>query len=629
MDYSFLKLHTTRNESLALGDFKDSQISFYVPIQLSPNECYLQISNSSESFSTMNDYDVFVIDMNENKLKNITDNVFFSEFTDRNGINQVSWEIINIGQDFGGRKVQIYFKSNVSDSKYYTRPILITNNRLQDTIRFDYTSAISRSSVDYVNAPFVQSIRIKGYFNNIQNNSEAGEYYQISTRNTISTRLLIKMAAEYTFDNIDIFTFEGLVYMFDSSTIFVDGIRITNNPIIEQGERLGKSSSLNASFVAFRDKTDIYTPTFQIADANLQIISILPLGNYTSSTIELDAKVTFNNDIVINIGFVRVFNASDDSLVLTFTEADMQVLLGNQLYIEGFLIPMLPNGSYYVTMSAGLVTNTLFSTSFEGINDNSTWTFNLSAGDYAIEDYNSVDYFVTNPPEPNPIIDNLSLFYKFNETSGTTAIDASTFGNNGNIVNAVIDQVGLIDKCYSFNNAATNQYVEIPDADSLSFGAGAFSIELWVNPSANFGRILNKYNVTTGNLEYRLFLQSGVLQFFIYTDATNRIGIADNVMLSIGAWHQIVVTYDGSGTAEGLKMKVDNNVASFAPSMTGTYTGMPNTAQPVILGQQSDNLTGSNRYSGLIDILRVWKGYALSDAEITTLYNSGNGTEIL
>lgn len=393
MDYSFLKLHKTKNESLALGDFKDSQISFYVPIQLSPNETYLQITNSSENISLQSDYDVFVIDINESKLKDITANVFFSEFVDANGVNQVAWEVVNIGQDFGGKKVQIYFESTVSDSKYYTRPLLITNNRLQHTIRFDYTSYSSTSSVDYTNAPFVQSIRIKGYFNNVQNNSEAGEYYQITTRNTISTRMLIKMAAEYTLDNIDLFTFDSLVYMFDSSTIFIDGIRVTNNPILEQGERLGKSSSLNASFVAFRDKNDTYTPTFQIADANLQITSILPLGSYTSSTIELDAKVDFNNDIAINTGFVSVYDASDDSLVLTFTEADMQVLLGSQLYIEGFLIPMIPNGTYYVTMSAGLISSTLFGTIFEGINDTTTWKFTIGVGDFNNSDFNNDDFF--------------------------------------------------------------------------------------------------------------------------------------------------------------------------------------------------------------------------------------------
>jgi TP901-1 family phage major tail protein len=232
-------------------------------------------------------------------------------------------------------------------------------------------------------------------------------------------------------------------------------------------------------------------------------------------------------------------------------------------------------------------------------------------------------------PPVNPLVENLVLFYKFNEAIGTTAIDDSSENNDGNIVNAVINQPGLIDRCYQFNKGPTNQYVEIPDSDSLSFGAGAFSIEVWINPSANFGRILNKYNATTGDLESRLFLQSGVLQFFIYTDASNRIGIADNVNLVTSSWNQIVITYDGSGVTTGLKMWVNNTVASFAPQQTGLYTGMPNTAQPVILAQQADDLTGSNRYSGLMDILRMWKGYVLTDANREFLNNSGNGTETL
>jgi len=74
-------------------------------------------------------------------------------------------------------------------------------------------------------------------------------------------------------------------------------------------------------------------------------------------------------------------------------------------------------------------------------------------------------------------------------------------------------------------------------------------------------------------------------------------------------------------------MKVDDVTASFASTETGTYIGMPATSQAMILGQQSDDLAGANRYSGLMDILRVWKGYELTDADITSKYNSGNGTE--
>lgn len=629
IDYSFLRLKDNITDALNIGDSPVTTHYYFNPIQILPNKTYTQITNIDGGIAITSECEVFIIDCDDNVLADITDNVFFSEFTDIKGQNQLAFEIVNLGVDFYRTTVLLKFKQLASDAVYYSNPINITAYQSERTVFFKYKNYDDFNGIGYTAANLWQSISLSMYFDIPIDETETEDYFQISRNNTISARALQKVFEQYAIEQINAFTFVRLNSLLKHELIYLDDLRVTNKPTVSSTEREGDSNFMVTDVTVAKNYNDVSPYQFQIADANLQIINILPLGNYTSSTIELDAKVDFNNDITINTGFVRVFDASDDSLVLTFTEADMQVLLGNQLYIEGFLIPMIPNGSYYVTMSAGLISSTLFGTLFEGINDNSTWTFNLSAGDYAIEDYNSVDYFVTNPPEPNPIIDNLSLFYKFNETSGTTAIDASTFDNNGNIVNALIDQVGLIDKCYSFNNGATNQYVEIPDADSLSFGAGAFSVEVWVNPSANFGRILNKYNVTTGDLEYRLFLQSGVLQFFIYTDANNRIGIADNVVLSIGAWHQIVVTYNGSGTATGLKMKVDNNVASFAPQLTGTYTGMPNTSQPVILSQQSDNLTGSNRYSGLMDILRIWKGYALSDLEITTLYNSGNGTEIL
>lgn len=624
MDFSFLKLYSTINGYLNDNKFKNTHISYYLSIQLSPNEVYLQMTNFDGGISIDSDFKAYLVDSCDNALTEITENIFIEEFIDSNGNNQCKIEIVNLGVDYYGRAVQIRIDQISSNAKYYTRPIKVTNKDIDKTYRFDYKNSKNLYGLSYENADCYQSIRLCNEFSGLNNKTEVNDYYQISTENNISFRPLRQIANNYIIENIDTFTSERLQELLLHNIVYIDGKRITNKPILEIGDRRGKTNIFTANFTANVSTTDTYEQSYQIFNG-LQITSILPSTLATPCTIETDATVTFNIPITLNTGTVTIYDASDNSVVRTFTEADMSVVVPNQLYIADFLVPQLLNGNYYVHISQGLVSG--LGIDFEGISDTTTWTFSLTDGQFNRLEFNNTEFLVDCPSEPDPINDNLVLFYKFNETSGTVATDSSSFFNNGTINGAEINQTGLVDKCYRFNNVSTDQYVEVLDAPSLNFGNGAFGIEVWINASANFGQILNKYNISTGNLQYRLFIQSGVLQFFIYTDASNRIGIADNVTITTGAWQQIFITYDGSGLASGLKMWVDNVPASFSPIMTGTYTGMTPTSQSLILAQQADDLAGANRYSGLMDILRIWKGYAPTEAEKTTLYNSGNGTE--
>lgn len=625
VDYSFLRLKESITDALNTGDSPVSTHIYNSCIQLLPDRQYLQLTNVNGGVALGSNFECFVVDCQNNILADVTDNIFLEEFTDLQGQTQLAIEIINLSVDFYNTTVLLRFDKLASDYQLWTNPINITAYQQEQTSYFEYKNYNDYLGIPYTASQKFQSISVRTYFDIPIDESETQDYYQVSNGNTISARALIKEFERYQLDYIDTFTFRRLNALLKHDLIYLDEIRVTNKTSVPSEDREGDSNWFTTNFTVAKNYNEsrVYSP--QIYEG-LLLVSCFPEGIYVSGTTFTEATFTFSQPITLNSGTIS-FYQSNGTLIQTFTQADMSVT-GAVLTIDlvGTSVEALGDGLYYINISPNLVS--AFGIGFVGVLDDTTCTFELIAADYSGDDYSN-DYFVNAPSPPNPIIDNLVLFYKFNETSGTTTVDSSVQGINGTVVNAVIDQAGLIDKCYEFNNGATNQYVQVPDNDVLSFGDGAFSIEIWVNPNANFGRIFNKYNATTGDLEWRLFLQSGVLQFFIYTDASNRIGIADNAGLTIGAWHQIVVTYDGSGLASGMKMKVDNTVASFAPQLTGTYTGMPNTAQPVIIGQQADDLTGSNRYSGLIDILREWKGYALSDAEITTLYNGGLGTETI
>lgn len=390
MDYSFLKLYTSIEASLDFGDYKNTQLGYAKSIQLSPNEVYAQMTNVDGGISFDSNYDIHIVDSCNNELKDISNNVFTEEFYDINGVAQVKIEIVNIGEDFGGRAVHIRFKNTAGDDSWFTRPIKITDFRLNDTIRLDYTNTLSLEGLTYEKSSLVQSIRIACEYSKPINNSEAGQYYKISDKNTISTRFLSKLASEYRCNTIDIFTYERLQKVFEHDTIYLDGVRVTDNPIVQPSDRIGYTNETKCTFVAYRDKNDTFAYDFQVFEG-VNYVSFTPYGYYVTGTTFTEYTINFSENIELGTGTVLLYNDAN-TLIETFTESDMSVL-GNTLTIDvtGSSGASLSDDVYYLHVSSGLVT--FIGVSNEAINDSTTWTFTLSGADYDATDYDSDDYF--------------------------------------------------------------------------------------------------------------------------------------------------------------------------------------------------------------------------------------------
>ena len=393
MDYSFLKLYDSMSGSLNDNKFKDANLLYQTSIQLFPDEAYLQITNYDGGISLGFDCDVFVVDCFDNVLADITNNVFIDQFIDVNGFTQCKIEFINLNVDFHGRKVMIKFKINSSDAVYYTKPIKISHKESVRTYRFDYTSNRNMEGISYVNAVAYQSIRLALKFTGYSNNSEVGEYYQISTGNNISTRFLRKMGENFIAQNIDIFTFERLQEVFMHDIIYIDGKRLTNKPILEPQEQIGNTDLIKANFTAYLNESDTYEYEFQVFDG-LVLSNYNPFGLYlTGFQIE---GLSFDTNINIELltGSLRVYDSSD-TLIYDFNESDMVLNSDTQLKIisTGTPVQNLPNGTYYVNLDAGLVTG--LGVLNEAITDSTTWTFTIADGQFNRLQFNN-SQFLTN-----------------------------------------------------------------------------------------------------------------------------------------------------------------------------------------------------------------------------------------
>jgi len=220
------------------------------------------------------------------------------------------------------------------------------------------------------------------------------------------------------------------------------------------------------------------------------------------------------------------------------------------------------------------------------------------------------------------------LFMDFNKFQGNYIQDKSLFNNFGANYGATWNSScnAFVDGCFEFDG--TDDYVNIGDSDSLSFGDGTtdnmFSVSAWVKmDDATLFQILNKGENGVGGVgEEYWYGASGAdnLYLRIYDQNINNY-VSSYVTTAItgyeGSYIHLAVTYDGSGSS-GIVHYINSVAVDMTTDSVGAYTSMHNTNADLHLGQR---ISHSSQYSdGQIDSLQIFDR-ALSATEIQELYN--------
>lgn len=230
--------------------------------------------------------------------------------------------------------------------------------------------------------------------------------------------------------------------------------------------------------------------------------------------------------------------------------------------------------------------------------------------------------------------------WKLNETAAaTTVVDAQ--GTQNGIATTTTDNltaVGLTNMtpCFDFDS----QYaVEVADNAAYSFGDGVddspFSIAAWVfSTSAGVSQlILSKRDANIGSeaREWRFFINSSEkLAFTLYDESENSNRFQQTADTLTTGWHFVVATYDGRGgddAEDGMLLYIDGSLKNTQRSSPGTYVAMENTATKVVIGANYGNAgTVADFFKDKLDNVILFD-IELSQANIDSLYNSGDGTE--
>jgi hypothetical protein len=191
--------------------------------------------------------------------------------------------------------------------------------------------------------------------------------------------------------------------------------------------------------------------------------------------------------------------------------------------------------------------------------------------------------------------------------SGTTWRDLSGRGNTGTLTNG---------PTYSSANGGsivfdgTNSYVEVASSTSFQYGSGNFTIELWAyfNTVSGTQLLIDPRNGNVNAITSTIYLSGGIIRYYV--------GGVDRIVgtsLSPNVWYHIYASREGTAT------KLFVNLTQVG----STYTDSNNYITcPIRIGRST---TTTSTFNGRMSSLRIYKGKALTAAEVSQNFNALRG----
>ena len=156
---------------------------------------------------------------------------------------------------------------------------------------------------------------------------------------------------------------------------------------------------------------------------------------------------------------------------------------------------------------------------------------------------------------------------------------------------------GLTFSAGSMDFDVTDDYINVADADNLSFASGGqdlpFTIACWASPglTATQQWLMAKYISVGNKREWRMHVNGDeTIEFYLrHFDAATRIVATTNSAYADGTLRHFVCTYDGSEAYSGMTIYVDGVARATADNTSGSYTGMTAGTSPLFLGGSADD----------------------------------------
>ena len=341
------------NKALDLN--QDATIGYLNQIILRPFTFYCQ----KLPFLTDDEYSVFVADLCGNNLQEITEHCYFS------------FDFIEFASvyDFEADAVIIKIVNNINPNNiWFSNPLLITANFL--TTEIDYKD---------ISDSYMQSAGIKAYFTRALQESEVKTYVQESGTK-VSGKATFTEMRKYIFEKLDNFVYRHLNLALARSIVYLDSLRITDKPLMKDGDISGSQNTFSSEFVGAVNYNDTYTRTLQIAQP-LQLVSNYPNSTYTLNTINDLIQLVFNRDIDTDNEDLKISLYKDDVFISYLDLIQINFTTFEQVY------NFVSNGSYKIIIPANKYSKNLY-----GSLPYTELPFTILDGEYDNTEYDNTEY---------------------------------------------------------------------------------------------------------------------------------------------------------------------------------------------------------------------------------------------
>ena len=227
------------------------------------------------------------------------------------------------------------------------------------------------------------------------------------------------------------------------------------------------------------------------------------------------------------------------------------------------------------------------------------------------------------------LTDNIISYWKLEEASGTRYDAVVASANDLTDNNTVGQGTGIIGYGADLERDNT-EYFSRTDASFAGFPTGSFSFSMWVKAESDpadgydYG-LVGKYAGSPNRslyITYGQYTSKYYLGIAISSNGTtygtnlDTLGLG-SYRLVPGTWYHLAFVLTASSRCE-----IFVNGVSVVNTTSSVVSGMFNNAEDFRLGTYD----GANGFDGLLDEVGLWNRQ-LTDAEITSLYNSGSGLQ--
>ena len=209
------------------------------------------------------------------------------------------------------------------------------------------------------------------------------------------------------------------------------------------------------------------------------------------------------------------------------------------------------------------------------------------------------------------LLTGLTAHWSFDETSG---VYEDSIGENDSVAigsGITRGQTGRIGNAAQFDGTG-NAYVLLPDSSDLQFESSDVTFGCWFYTDGDYGQ-----TGLFGGEDGSFAMDTYENRHLFLGNTLNAAYNFDNLTYNLNSWNFAVIVFNSSLTTNNATLYLNGNTQTITANFNG-FTG----ASTRIIGM--DYLYGLP-FRGLMDSPFIYKGRLLSEAELTYLYNSGNG----